>query len=878
MTHFEQEGLFLGLISYPFNRDGKSLYKDKLSAFFKKHKDGLAKYDISGIADSLYDPRAYRMFGSQGLAILALVDDYNFYNRHFNKNHIQTLLNDDDLIFNSIVISGVTEVDDSSCSGLMDKAKNTFLRKNDRYNYIGIIRLKINHELLLGKDNGIKTIRAIKSYIDVLEKQCKEKTQSNTDHIVVDCFDNDEITIISFSNDLLYLYNFLGEIRSITNNSINIECFDKDKNVVEKHVFGSALLCFGYDINHEISKDDTIKSFTMNCLIESKAGHRDSLYAYLQSNKEKFGISYVQKNITGGCNIIATFLLNNIELLEEKCCNDNVIERDVRKMKVVLLDVDCENRIMCQIDTNHADSNNNPKVQIKKGTIEKTKSIMKAAGISKLVRERMMALYEVYNNSCHNLLQKFYLKELEPTMLSFSKMVADMKSRNERIRDMEDTLNIEIGNMENAIYDRLYLQKSNHYPLEYSGGIHQYLTSFDYAYKTIVKAFHHNAKENKGYITITGAERASSTRNLFNLNINDIVFPELFITTAWKEVANFALNLFETPQDESTVTDDEFAKNFIKHMEIWQSYSQNSNAFNKLKYNIINSDKILPHDSTCQIVMDLLNQEMLMYFFKDYIVFHFAFQEDFELMWYFYFKTMLQTSICYTQLNELDRKHFIHMLLRLFVVGLLSDNDTHRSFIKKQADIPFDHIMGEMWINDYYKTLEIANMIYNNLDEYGFKTMNDDYVLYNENCISNLSVNDDAKKEVTARVMSRVSRATIMADNINNGALVAANNESQHNYIMCLFYAYLKVVYELDGYNKSIKSVPREPDGSIMDILDVKKNNDKSKNYYDESIGILIDPTGGFFIPSSNIRKKYFQIRTVLYRSLWNYRFTNSEN
>ena len=479
MTHFEQEGLFLGLISYPFNRDGKSLYKDKLSAFFKKHKDGLAKYDISGIADSLYDPRAYRMFGSQGLAILALVDDYNFYNRHFNKNHIQTLLNDDDLIFNSIVISGVTEVDDSSCSGLMDKAKNTFLRKNDRYNYIGIIRLKINHELLLGKDNGIKTIRAIKSYIDVLEKQCKEKTQSNTDHIVVDCFDNDEITIISFSNDLLYLYNFLGEIRSITNNSINIECFDKDKNVVEKHVVGSALLCIGYDINHEISKDDTIKSFTMNCLIESKAGHRDSLYAYLQSNKEKFGISYVQKNITGGCNIIATFLLNNIELLEEKCCNDNVIERDVRKMKVVLLDVDCENRIMCQIDTNHADSNNNPKVQIKKGTIEKTKSIMKAAGISKLVRERMMALYEVYNNSCHNLLQKFYLKELEPTMLSFSKMVADMKSRNERIRDMEDTLNIEIGNMENAIYDRLYLQKSNHYPLEYSGGIHQYLTSFD---------------------------------------------------------------------------------------------------------------------------------------------------------------------------------------------------------------------------------------------------------------------------------------------------------------------------------------------------------------------------------------------------------------
>ena len=41
--HYEEQGLFLGLISYPFSIDGKELYK-KLQSIFYSHKENLKKH------------------------------------------------------------------------------------------------------------------------------------------------------------------------------------------------------------------------------------------------------------------------------------------------------------------------------------------------------------------------------------------------------------------------------------------------------------------------------------------------------------------------------------------------------------------------------------------------------------------------------------------------------------------------------------------------------------------------------------------------------------------------------------------------------------------------------------------------------------------
>lgn len=134
--YFEDKGLFLSFISYPFFIDGRKLYKETLKDTFEEHKKKLLKYDPDGRSDEyLYNPEGYRMFGSHGLVVLSLVDDHMFSHRHFNKNHLQSLLkevdkNDDkkhEHIFNfkSEIVSGVTETEKES---LENKAKKCFLR------------------------------------------------------------------------------------------------------------------------------------------------------------------------------------------------------------------------------------------------------------------------------------------------------------------------------------------------------------------------------------------------------------------------------------------------------------------------------------------------------------------------------------------------------------------------------------------------------------------------------------------------------------------------------------------------------------------------------------------------------------------------------
>ena len=888
--HFENVGLFLGLLSYPYYQDGKILY-GKLETFFSKHKEQIWSFEpCNNNDDVLYKPAGYRLFGSHGLAVLSLVDDYTFYNRHFNKNHIQTVLDDcekkesnnerekkedEELNFNSTVISGVSEIGETEGVSLIEKAQNTFLKKDDeRFHYIGIIRLKINHDFLLeekGNNGGIQVLRDIKTFIN---EQLKEKCNIQ-EYIAVDCFDNDEMTIIAFSNNLLNLYNFLGEIRSITNKPIGVKCSEKVENSgneveVEKHVFGTALLCFGYDVKYDPSNDTTIKDIQMNCLIETKTGHRDVFCKHLESQKNNLKISQITKIITGGCSVVVTLNLNTIVEIENRCRKDEAFLKNVRRMKVVLWDTE-KDRLESLVGENHVPYNNQKKYEIDKTKIEKVKGLMKKIGLSKLVRERLMALFELYNHSCQNLLQQFYLKELLPTMQGFQVMIEGMRRNNEPIREIEEALNIEINNMENAIYDRLHPQKHNQPPLEYSGGIQQHLTAFDYAYKSICAVF---SPKETGYVTITGAERASSERYLFNLNINDIFFPELFITTAWKEVANFAVRLIDGYSSNTII--DGYARDFFVRLKNWHQFSQNEDAFNNLRYNIIHSGAILPKDTTSEIAVELMDREQLMYFFKDYVVFHFAFLENYEMMWYYYFKTMLQTTICYRELNVVYRKHFVHMLIRLFMVGLLSSDTKNELFIKEQESKPYDHLVSDFWMKDFKKAWEITKVIYANLEQYGFKQMNDDFICYMETNIDDLPFGgDDLEHEISIvlnkRINKRKNLIVEMKKRLQQGHLIENTTVKQKDYIICLFYAYLETVYELDDHNKTIKSIPRNLSGDIVHF------NDQNKmSFFSNSIKILVDSTGGFFVPSSETRKQYFLLRTVLYRSLWNYRFTNT--
>lgn len=874
--NFEEKGLFVSFISYPFNIDGKKLYNKTLKESFVKHKHNLRQFDSGGYDDdTMYCPAGYRMFGSQGLVVLSLVDDYMFFHRHFNKNHLQTLLGDDSAYtfnFKSVVISGVSESEKGVGNTLEEKAKQSFLLQDKRFPFIGIIRIKIDQRLLQGEKNGIETVRKIKDQIDYLAQNFKKDKICEEKHLIVDCFDNDELMVVAFSNSLSFLFDFLGEIRSIKNTDDFIKQKYKDTDF-EKHMLGSTFMSFGYDVDYKPSDDEGflplqnlgLDKLEITCIIETKPGHCDVFHKHLLElkNEGKMNHNTITKNISGGCSIILSLTLDEIFNLEELCQNDTVFRRDVRKIRVSLKAPKDLRR--SSIGDNHSPYGLYEDL-IQGGDISVIKKLLKQIGVSKMIRERLLKLFEFYNNSSHNLLQRFYLQELRPTFEDYKVLLTDMYQRRDEIDEIEESLNDEITNMENACYDRLHTDKYNTAPLEYSGGIQQYLTAFDYAYKLIYHIFRPNEKE-AYYITIAGAERASSERTLFKLNINDIVFPELFITAAWKEVSNFAIQLLnKVDEDHSS---DNYAEDIRNLLDFWSTFIQDEEPFTMLQYNILHSEAFLYDDDTYRILSRLISKELLGYYFKDFIVYHFVFQRNIKMMWHFYFKTMLQTTSCYRHLNEVDKKYLIHMMLRLFMVALLSNDDNNVRFIESQSSIPYDNLLATDWLECYPKSLEVTRTVFSTLEKYDFKMMNESFIYVNEQNISKENVEKNKTGEfIRDRLLARNSVIKKMKELLNKGELVVDETLSKEEYIICLFSAYLSSLYELDQPGKTIKSVPRDSSGVIRDLSRFSESDIKN-----QMLGVLADSTGGFFVPTETTRKKYFQLKTTLFRSLWNFRF-----
>lgn len=921
--HFETSGLFLGFLSYPYYVDGKQVSKDVVVPFFKEHRDRIVKYDDKELDESLYKPAVYRMFGTQGLSVLSLIDDYSFCSRHFNKNHIRTLLEgrkvEDNLYkFKSIVVTGITETKEGEM-GIKEKAEATFLKKEERYPYMGVIKLKINHCLLLGK--GESAIRAIKKRIkeifDSIPKIELFPDTPQTDYIVVDCYDNDEMTIVAFSNSIKALIYFLGNVRNIKSTEDSDLTYFENNEIREKHVFAYTYINFGYDVEKD-EKDSTYSFLTsfgeesdvkLNCLIETRPGHRDS---YIQHLRNKHTSIKVEEKIASGGSVLKTTLsLTEIHDLEELCQEQTTI-RDVRKMRVSFQDPikeDDPNSFNKHAGNYQADSLDNEE-------IDAIKQKMKSLGVSKIVRDRLLSLFEFYDSSRQDLIQTLYFDELSGISSIFYSIIDDLsKNQDIDIKVIEQILDGEITNMENACYDRVHNRKYAENLLEYSGGIQQHLTAFGYAYNIISNIITGNLNKKETYTIITGADRVSSERTHLNLNINHILFPELFVTTAWKEAANKNIkNLGRYAYEDVFAELEKNGAGFKEQREskkardrcldifnIWHDFVKNKNNMNHIKNIVLQeTSMLLKNDETYNVFKKNMNEVLLSYFIKDYVVFHFAFQRDFEKMWYFSFKVLLQTTNVYQRLGEIKRVHVIYMLLRLFMVGFRSDcvnGDKCSEFINAQMYQPFDSILHDYWLECYSKTLTIADRLFKILENYGFKEISEFQISICELHAEKLSMNASKVSVfrqclkgieiIEPKLFVKINKRCIehRKDMINDfeqsferNMLIDNEKYNSSDYIICLLSSFVSKVYKIDakGCNSKyypIKSVKRNDEGEIMD-----KWGSKSKQYKEicnNMISIPCDTTGGFFLPQAAVRQRYFALRTVFYKSLWNFRMKN---
>lgn len=912
--HYEEQGLFLGLISYPFSVDGKELYVE-LQSIFNAHTNNLKRQsdEPDKIDKQLYVPVAYRMFGTHGLAILSLIDDFAFCSRIFNPNNIHNIgepINNMKNMFRSVVITGTSETEDDTL-GLRKKAEDTFLRKDCKFPFIGIIRLKIDYRLLQNK--GCETIRAIRRWLEQEHSKLLGRFQQNNflDYFVVDCFDNDELAVVAFSSKIYALYDFLDQIRRL---NCKDACVAYDRIISEKHIFASCHLSLGYHIDYDTKTDaennnstflcadksvlvfnnekkDGEKILMINCLCETKPGHRDYFCKYI---KDKFGVSVFRRTMTGGT--IVHLELPFIKIYDlERLCRDKKegFQQHLRRIKITLNDprkitYSNDNQINCILGNGNQFTATSI---VSESDISDVENIVKRFGISKIVRDKLLSLFRLYNDCCNNHLQFLYFEELNPALTRIRCVLNELEAEAD-IRKMEEILNAEIAALEEAFYNRMHNSKTPNTTLEYSGGVQQHLTAFNYTYKQLVGLLS-PSDSSMVYARITGAERVSSTRTHLDLNINHIMYPELFATTAWKEAANFTSGILHKLSD---TNGSQTVNQTVELMNIWNSFVENSSSYKLLQYELFASTEFQSNDPVFLVLKEILNDvQVLKYLVNDYIVYHMAFQRDYKMMWHFYLKTMLQTTNCYHRLNKIKRAHVVYMLFRLIMVALRETGSRQEqifNFLKQQRTNPYDYLLAEVWCDSFSKIEEGAKTVFVVLDNYGFREVSENLTLYSEYQIigsgnGNIPIktpylhdalhdlqNADIMKQLETCLETRKAQIDLMYESFSKYELVEPSELHINNglispdFIVCMLFAYLKQIYLLDGMDNSVvpvlKSVPRSIEGDIdADIL---------RNLTISRLQILADPTSGFLITSQEVRNRYFALRTTLYRSLWNYR------
>lgn len=907
---FEPEGILLGLVSFPFDIDGGELYGEVFAKFFQKHRESyLEKFaqKEQKLDKKLYNPTAYRMFGNHGLAIVSLIDDYAFGSRMFNFSHIlshqskQTKYN-----CKIVAVTGSSEIfmeDQNNDGYLRRRAEDTFLRDStdtpDKcYPFLGIIRMKLDHKLLIS--NGSRLTRLIKNKTEQVKRQLLEEVCGNggVEHgletIAVDSYDNDEILVLSFANSIMLLDKYLRKIRRVS-------CQDLPELNWEgqgiKHVCASCHVSYGYHLDFSFENpdqkympwdSDRDKEFFVNCLIETKPGHGKEFCKQLRDMKS-CDLSVIggipSRTMTGGSIVQVQIPIYKVKTLQELA--NGKIQADffhvhVRRIKLTL---GAKGKAWDTHRNKHY-SKENPGDLIDSETILNIRDKLTELGVSKIVRERMMALFELYNDCGRSKLQSYYFEQMKDVVQNIGNILDDfIQDESESLLEIEQELTEEINAFETAFYNRMNNKMTPNTVLEYGGGIQQFLQAFGYAHKELVRVIS-PTEASKQYSLITGVSKESSIRTHTELNINHIIYPQLFSVTSWKEASNFSIHII----DDFNLTSSDF-KNYKQVMSIIQSFRSfkhlihDSAAFNREAVSILSMANVDESDTLYPTFRSLVSRELLKYSFHDYLLYHFVFQRDYEMMWKYYLKIFLQTTGVYARRGIVKRTAFVHILLRLFLVALREEDVARKTkinaFLKIIHDRPFDYLLTQLWAECYSKVKDVARSMCMKLQSYNFTDVSEEIVLdveyqmlcegdgHAEYLLESLDPTDRLKsKAINCILEARKANISQLCNSIKNYSmdvsLFKSSNLNSPDNVICLLSAFLICVDELDGHGndgEGIKTVPRISCGKIDEEL--------FRDMLSNSSYILADPTGGFMIPDHEVRKHFFAYSTVLYRTLW---------
>ena len=671
--------------------------------------------------------------------------------------------------------------------------------------------------------------------------------------------------------------------------------------------------------------------FKSSIELQVKPGHLNKLYNILRKNKifdetklkfKNGKTDFLVKEISHG-GFVSNYRVNQVYRHQ-----DNELKQHVRKLKTnYLFDMVKSESVTSKTselkpafqpahnDVASTGVVNFNEVLANKFTIRvaNLKKEIKKLGLSRQLREKILKAFSNYNNLIKdpilygefielkpylNFLMNDIHKEIDQLNTFFKDPVlfsakGNLRHLNLRIIEKKWTRLLEIYEdaYHNRVHNNYLYEDINEFSIDFNSAVNQINSVQDFVVKTVNNVFFPYFKDQ---IIVTQNE-IDSKSNVVNVNYNVYHYlePTLIFATLFKEVMNGVLEKAgrqeKRPRKEAS----------FKHIFSADEFSLLNNLIYEENQTRLNSEQA-----------DLVKNFDFFYFFSDMAKMAYTFLFDYELYEFWCWAYFLQDSSMYTAKGLPDAALFQKELLRIALIKEIFETGKESApYVKNPAPEIFD-----LWQKHIEEVTELAGIIVNTEVFIHAKNKFSKYILdqslgtiTDAELVKVWSLNSTREQFMTSNPESTVEDLKQILEvtremelgllKLSSNLKININLSPQFKlikYHSILFRTYLK-----NGHKKleNIKEILNETPDTLEHFnfykicavghatLSIFKEEIKTtrllrRNWQEgypiqeftaqESEGVFIDPCGGFFYNSPDIRKKCFGYVNMIIDYLWN--------
>ncbi len=838
----------------------------------------------------LYDPLGYKTFGDNNLMFISLFDDFSYPNRVFHPFNGNGC---DDAKYQNYEYQLIVGLNTMPAESRPEDfaLEHRFAQESLRSRpFACVTRLKVNPVFLCG--NGLYFTELIKKYVYL-------SMPEGIDAIVLNGVGSDELIIAKFADSMRNIAESVFKIRNLQFSSLkeadgakyakvlgNAYVGDcKYVNLEEAHVFSSSYSICGYAMDRTSIKADLPDDgcrITFNWTI--KPGHIHFFTQELYKRMKELGLEdarfkdrlYVSRTKVclslehGTIGAESSRFFEVLDGLREI----DVDKRNIRKLHVEV-SVEDSNNLLNIIDKDADDGGLDAHPSTRrifgryaydKEFLSKLRANLGKARVSKVIKERVMKMYHNYNDCVQDpafVLSFIGFRKFLDFLSSAVKSYGEGKS-GQTAEYMHEWLDNSLRDFEQAYLNRFHqsnrMRTLSDFNLEWNGGIQQIISSMDFTYKTIMKCC--GVQNPKSFMYISGYERVHVTDHSYRINMQHVTYPELFVTTVWKELFNFIS--WDAGKCDS--------KNVILPVHFYDE-----EYIERFKVRVYSHRDFNPSNAAHSLCFHGIDKELMVSIVADTFAFYYGYGSDYGLFMYWYTRYLMQTPMIYTSDGKIDPGRFMMFMVRMLYVRMISGGPDSVEELRLR---PFDPAFGTDWMLFFDDAATIASILYEHLksDRQADLIRDMSLVMLNKTYPKAFEIAEkcEDKEYVPALAMAMIDEfrnkmSELYTDSFRRGELLLDGDDemsfddSGANFILCFLPCFLKYIRSLDlgdedGTDKvREKLLKRDADG-MPDIPD------KVAGYYSN---LLADPFGGFFCIDGATMKAYFSIRSLFYMNIF---------